>query len=74
MNELIKTLQIWSENPIGEEMECNLPIHVIECRGIPCKECPLAIGGEGIEITIKALGEFNERTNKNIKPNFGTST
>ena len=69
MNELIKTLQIWSENPMNAEFECNLPAHVIKCHGIPCNKCPLAIGDESIIITSKVLKEFNERTNKNIKPN-----
>ena len=69
MNELIKTLQIWSENPMGDEMECNPPIHVIKYRGIPCNKCPLTIGDEPIIITNKVLKEFNERTNKNIKSN-----
>ena len=68
MNELIKTLQVWSENPT-RNAECNTSDDVEMCRGITCTMCPMNLDGNNVEHVVVKLGEFNERTNKNIKPN-----
>lgn len=67
MNELIKTLQVWSENP-KRGTECNTSYDVSMCRGISCNTCPLNLSGNNVKHVVVKLGEFNERTNKNIIP------
>ena len=67
MNELIKTLQIWSENPMASD--CNVSNILDLCKGVRCSECPMNIYDKIVDTSAKSLGEFNERTNKNIKPN-----
>lgn len=67
MNELIKTLQVWVDNPMSDT-RCNIP-NVVTCKGILCRECPMKIDKKPSHIVSTKLAKFNERTNKNIKPN-----